>query len=58
LVIIGEKSIPEGFQTMADITFDVGEKGIPITKVQEISNIVQTELKQRMIVKLQKPGNA
>jgi hypothetical protein len=55
LVIVGEKSIPQGFQTMADITFDIGDKEIPVTKFQEISRIVLTEFQQRGVVTLKKP---
>lgn len=31
-----KKSIPQGFQTMADIIFDIGDKEVPIPKFQEI----------------------
>lgn len=58
LVIVGEKPIPNGFQTMADVTIDVGDKGIPMAKVQELSRIVQTEFVQRGVISLQKPGQA
>jgi hypothetical protein len=59
LLVIGEKGIPQGFQTFADVTIDIGDrKELPMAKVQELSQIVQTEFKQRAIINLKKPGNA
>jgi hypothetical protein len=58
IVVIGEKEIPQGFQSMADITLDIGEKEISMAKIQEVSGIVSTELRQRMVVDLKQPGTA
>jgi hypothetical protein len=58
LIIIGEKAIPQGFQSMADITIDLDDREITSAKIQELSRIVQTEFVQRGVINLRKPGNA
>jgi hypothetical protein len=55
LIVIGEKAVPQGFQSMADITMDVPTKEPPIGKVQEISQIIQREFLARTIVGIKKP---
>jgi hypothetical protein len=55
LIVIGEKSIPQGFQSMADITMDIPAKEVPMAKVQEVSQIVQQEFVSRTIVGIKKP---
>jgi hypothetical protein len=54
LVVVGEKQHPQGFQSTADITFDIGDKEIPIAKFQEVSQIVQTEFRSRAVVSTKK----
>jgi hypothetical protein len=56
LIVVGEKPHPQGFQSIADITIDLPAdgKGIPVTKVKELSQIVQTEFVQRAVINLKK----
>lgn len=54
LVIVGEKTRPQGFQSTAEFTVDIRDKGIPIAKVQEISQIVQNEFVRRAVVNIMK----
>jgi hypothetical protein len=37
LVVIGEKAIPRGFQTVAKVSLDAATKALPTRKVQELS---------------------
>lgn len=55
LIILGEKKIPAGFQSFADITFDIPAKEIPMAKIQEVSQIVTKEFRERTVVGLFKP---
>jgi hypothetical protein len=51
LVVIGEKKIPQGFQSMADFTLDIPASGeIPIAKAQELSALVLNEFAKRAVV--------
>lgn len=50
LMIVGEQATPQGFQTMANMTIDLGEKEIPAAKVQELSRVVNTEFRQRAVI--------
>jgi len=52
LMIVGEQATPQGFQTMANMTIDLGEKEIPAAKVQELSRVVNTEFIQRAVISL------
>jgi hypothetical protein len=54
LVVHGEKAIPQGFQSMAEISVDIPPAGIPDTKIQEISQIVQSEFVKRAVILLKK----
>ena len=51
-MIVGEKATPQGFQTTANMTIDLGEKAIPAAKVQELSRVVNTEFTQRAVISL------
>ncbi len=55
LIVVGEKKIPAGFQTMADLVLDIGEKEIPMAKAQQLTQTVLTEFQQRGVV-VTKPG--
>ena len=56
LVVVGEKPHPQGFQSMADISVDIpAGPGIAMEKIQELSEIVQTEFMQRGVVTYKKP---
>ncbi len=57
LVIVGEKSIPQGFQTMIDCTLDtpVGPQ-VPMETAGEIVRKVVSEFQQRGTVALNPPG--
>jgi hypothetical protein len=55
LIVIGEKAVPQGFQSMADITMDIPAKKPPMAKVQEISQIVQRAFVARTIVGIKEP---
>jgi hypothetical protein len=52
LMIVGEKQAPQGFQTFANMTIDVGEKEIPAAKVQELFRVVNAEFMQRAVISL------
>lgn len=54
LVIHGEKAIPQGFQSMAEFIVDIPPAGIPDAKLQEISQIVQSDFVKRAVVLLKK----
>jgi hypothetical protein len=50
LIVVGEKPHPQGFQSMAEVMIDIPEKGIPMEKVRELGQTVQTEFVQRGVV--------
>jgi hypothetical protein len=50
LMIVGEKAIPDGFQTMANMTIDVGAKPLLPEKLQELSRVVNAEFAGRTIM--------
>jgi hypothetical protein len=59
LVIVGEKPHPQGFQSMADFTIDLGNRNeIAITKVQALTQEVMGEFKRRAVIGTKKPGQA
>jgi len=56
LLIVGEKAIPQGIQTMADCTLDPPEAPqIPLETAREIVQTVLSEFQQRGIVALNPP---
>jgi hypothetical protein len=54
LFVVGEKAIPQGFQTMAEFILDTPAKRIPTAKLEEISQIVQSEFVKRGVAQLRK----
>ena len=52
LMIVGEQKTPRGFQTMANMTIDLGRREISPAKVQELTHVVNTEFIQRAVVSL------
>jgi hypothetical protein len=51
LVVIGEKQIPQGFQSMADFTLDITPNvQIPAAKAQELSRLVLNEFAKRAVI--------
>jgi hypothetical protein len=50
----GEKTIPQGFQSMAEFIIDMPPAGIPNAKLQEVSQIVQSEFVKKAVVLLKK----
>jgi hypothetical protein len=50
LVVIGEKQIPGGFQSFADVTIDLGSREIPIEKIREVSAIVNGEFQKQAVI--------
>jgi hypothetical protein len=49
LVVIGEKAIPRGFQTVAKVSLDAATKALPTRKVQELSRLVGNEFLARKL---------
>ncbi len=52
LMIVREQKTPRGFQTMANMTIDLGRREISPAKVQELTHVVNTEFIQRAVVSL------
>jgi hypothetical protein len=52
LVIVGEKSIPQGFQTMSDLTVETAPEGTPMTQVEAVLRNVAAQLQQQSAVAL------
>jgi hypothetical protein len=52
LMIVGEQATAHGFQTIANMTVDLGKKAIPADKIQELARIVNTEFSQRAVISL------
>lgn len=50
LMIVGEQPTPEGFQTMANMTIDIGATPLLPAKIQELSRIVNAEFTSRAIM--------
>lgn len=58
LIVVGEKAIPQGFQSMADFTLDVPITPIPMESAQQIAQTVMREFQQRGTVQITTPGTA
>jgi hypothetical protein len=46
-MVVGEQKTPQGFQSLANMIIDLGEKEISHAKVQELSRVANTELLRR-----------
>src|ERR1700739_4786201 len=57
LIFMGEKKIPEGFQTMMDVVMNKRD-GTPTPKAHEVIQTVVREVQKRGVVSLKKPGQA
>jgi hypothetical protein len=49
LIVIGEKAIARGFQTVAKVSLDAATKALPTRKVQELSRLVGNEFLARKL---------
>jgi hypothetical protein len=58
LIFMGEKAIPEGFQTMMDVVMNRGVGKLSTAKGQEIIQTVVREVQQRGIMLNVKPARA
>lgn len=57
LMIVGEQATPAGFQTMANMTIDVGAAPLPPDKIQYLSSVVNGEFLGRSVMSYQ-PGSS
>ncbi len=58
LIFVGEKKVPQGFQTMMDVVMNKGAAKIPTAKAQEVIQTVVREVQQRGIMLNTKPAKA
>lgn len=58
LIVVGEKAVPQGFQSMADFTLDIPATPIPMERAQQIAQTVMREFQQRGTIQLTTPGKA
>jgi hypothetical protein len=58
LLIVGEKTIPEGFQTMVDCTMDNPPSPVPLEKAGKVVQTVLKQYQERGVVSFQIPGQA
>lgn len=50
LMVVGEQATPQGFQTMANMTIDLGMQNLSPAKLQELALMVNAEFRKRSIV--------
>jgi hypothetical protein len=58
LLVVGEKTVPQGFQTMADCTLDIPATPVPMEKVGRIVQTVLREFQQRGQMNITTPAQA
>ena len=49
LIVIGEKPVPQGSQTTANVTIDAATKSLPVRKIQELHRLIANEFLARKL---------